>query len=398
MFDYVVLNRSIDGPPITVGEIAEALLYYQSVHIILDRSTLVELIDKIGPNNVLKLLSNSNVKATYIEEFVGVQTIQTPSGPEYTLISAYVSGGEKVGVLKSAKKRLEYTLLNNGLSNTQAENFISRFKKCVSFRSISNDYYIKGGVVAAAMDDLYDEKYVSSGAHVLANGLLSNRTLNDDFKFNINIGNDKFRIDTNLDFSLINEIQNNKNKEPDGYTPAHIASGLLSASYGLVLAAHYGGDFYTSEVESEVIKIKNKQILTRANINRSLQSEFHTILLKGCPDVATVLNAGDRSFEEFLELLSKASKFKKWLKERSPDENLISNYIDDITSSGWISQTPGKILRYLTSTGLGFIDPITGIFASAIDTFVLDKFSSGWKPNQFINGNLRDFVDCHDDN
>lgn len=398
MFDHIVLNRSIDGPSLTFGEIAEALLFYQSVHIILDRSTLSGLINKIGPHNVLKLLSYSHIKATYIEEFLGVHTVNTQSGQEHTLISAYLSGGERVGELKGTKKRLEYMLVRNGLNEAQAENFVTRFRKCVTFKSVSNDHFIKGGVVAAARNDLLDAEYVLSGARVVAKNLLGSIELPSNYYFRISMDNVNFRISTNLDFSIVNAIQKNKDQNCGDFTPAHIASSLFNASYGLILAAYYGGDFYTSEVESDIIQIKNKQILTRANINRNIQNQFFTILLNGCPDVASVLNSGERSFEEFLELMSKANKFKKWLKEKSPDDNLINNYIDDITSSGWINQTPSKIIRYLTSTSLGFVNPITGIIATALDTFLLEKLNLGWKPNQFINKKLKPFVDEKDDN
>lgn len=392
MFDHIVLNRSINGPSLTVGEIAEAILFYQSVHIIMDRSTLAGLIHKIGHHNVLKLLSYPHVKATYIEEFLGVHTIDSPYGPEYSLISAYISGGESVGDLKSSKKRLEYMLYQNGLSNKQAESFSSRFKNCVTFKSIANDHFIKGGVIAAATNDFLDTEYVLLGTRVIAKNLLGDKELPDNYYFKVHMNNGSFRASTNLDFSMVNVIQKNRDKNCGEYTPAHIASSLLNASYGLILAAHYGGDFYTSEVESEIIQLKNKHILTRAHLNRSIQNQFSTILLDGCPDLSSVLNTGERSFEEFLELLSKANNFKKWLKGKSPDENLVSNYIDDISSSGWINQTPSKIIRYLTSTSLGFAGPITGVVASAIDTFLLDKFCSGWKPNQFINKKLKPFV------
>ena len=47
MFEKIVLKRSIDGPPISLGELAEALLFYQNVHLVLDHSTLSHLIESI---------------------------------------------------------------------------------------------------------------------------------------------------------------------------------------------------------------------------------------------------------------------------------------------------------------------------------------------------------------
>ncbi|WP_204316786.1 hypothetical protein, partial [Klebsiella pneumoniae] len=85
-------------------------------------------------------------------------------------------------------------------------------------------------------------------------------------------------------------------------------------------------------------------------------SNFYEIALTGCPDIATVINKGERSFEEFLELLTRAKKFKKWLKGKSPDEKLLSQYLEDITTSSWFGSGSGKALRYLASNGLGLID------------------------------------------
>ncbi|MDF3827788.1 MULTISPECIES: hypothetical protein [unclassified Pseudocitrobacter] len=398
MFDHVVLNRSIDGPALTIGEIAEALLFYQSVHIILDHSTLTSLLRKIGAHNVIKLLSFPNVKATYIEEFIGVHTEQTPFGQQHTLVSAYLSGGEHTGELKSIKKRLEYILLRNNLTKNQVENFFNRFRRLVTFKKVSDNHFIKGGIICAAMDDLSDKEYVSAGSRIVAKNLLDTETLPHDYRFDIIANTNTFQISTNLDFDKINTIKKLKSPTAGNYTPANIASELFSASYGLILAGHYGGDFYTSEISSDIIQVKNKQILNRTRINKKVQNEFFTIVLSGFPDIVTALNSGNRTFDEFCELLSKANRFKNWLKDKSPDENLISNYLQDVTSSGWINQTSVKIFRYIASTSLGLINPTAGLLVSAIDTFLLDKLNLGWKPNQFINSTLKNFVDDQHDN
>ena len=46
--------------------------------------------------------------------------------------------------------------------------------------------------------------------------------------------------------------------------------------------------------------------------------------------------------------------------------------------------------------GAAFTNPITGTAAgtalSLADSFLLDKLIKGWKPSQFIDGPLKDFV------
>lgn len=134
MFDSIVLNRSIDKPALTAGEIAEALIFYQSIHLVLDTSSLLSLVKEIGPHNLIKLISLPDVKTTFIEEFVGVYSENTENGTEYALISAFFSGDDSKGEIKSWKKRLEHLIFKKGFSKTEAANFVERFRRLVTIK------------------------------------------------------------------------------------------------------------------------------------------------------------------------------------------------------------------------------------------------------------------------
>jgi hypothetical protein len=62
---------------------------------------------------------------------------------------------------------------------------------------------------------------------------------------------------------------------------------------------------------------------------------------------------------------------------------------------------PAKSLRWLIFTGagllLGGIPGAVGLVASTLsgasDTFLVDHLVRGWKPNQFVEGPLREFVE-----
>lgn len=393
MFERIILRRSLDGPAITVGEIAEALLFYQNIHLVLDYSSLVGLIQTIGMRNILKMLSLPDVKATYIEEIAGTHTTQTPTGPEYSLVAFMFSGHQDVGQLKSRKKRLEYMLDRQGYKKSETKRLVAQFRQSVSYKKLGDDYYVKGGMIPAARVDLLDSEYISEASRIVAKHLLDSDVLPEDFFFRINSSYEKFRVSTNLDFDAISKVQQARDKNAGQYTPAHVASELLNASIGLTFAGHYGGDFYTSDTESKIIQLRQKFLLQRFQLDRSELSRFHEVALNGCPSIAETINLGHRSFEEFLELLSSARKFKKWLKGKSPDESLLAGYLEDITASGWLSSLPGKALRYIIGSGIGAIDPTSGLAISAGDSFFLERLVSGWKPNQFISGKIKPFVD-----
>ncbi len=73
MFEKIVLRRSDKGLALSAGELAEALLFYQNVHIILDYGSLSGLISQIGMPAIVSLVSRPNVSAIYCEGLPGCQ-------------------------------------------------------------------------------------------------------------------------------------------------------------------------------------------------------------------------------------------------------------------------------------------------------------------------------------
>lgn len=393
MFEKIVLRRSLDGPGITSGEIADALLFYQNVHIILDYSNLVGLVKSIGMRTILKMLTLPEVKVTYIEEMSGTQTDQASYGPEYSLVAFMITGHQDVGQLTSRKKRLEYMLECNGYKKSEAKLYSERFRRLVNYKRLNDDYYIKGGLITLARSDLSDKEYVDKASRVVAQHLLKNQSLPEGFYFDIIPKGLKFCVETNLDFALISNIQQANIEGGELFTPAHVAAELLNASMGILFAGHYGGDFYTSETESKIIQLRQSYLLHRFHLDRREINNFKELTLNGSPSIADVINQGDRSFEEFLELLSSARKFKQWLKGKSPDESLLASYLEDVTAEGWLSSIPGKLLRYIVGAGVGAVAPVTGLAVSAGDSFFLERLFSGWKPSQFIVNKVKPFVE-----
>ncbi len=397
MFESIVLRRSIDGPAITAGELAEALLFYQNVHIVLDYSSLISLDSSIGIYNLFNLINRPGVTATYIEDMPGTQTTQSPQGPQYSLVAFMLSGDKDTGPVKSRKKRLEQIFLKRGYDKGKARNIVERFRHSIKIKNLTGDHFVKGGLISAARCDLTDDKYVNAAARSEVKRLLSNNVLPADFFFRVNTVGEKFSVSTNIDFNEISANQQAKDPNAGKYTPAHITSAILDASIGTIYASHYGGDYYTSNSESQIIQIKQHHLLKRTQINKDQIEGFKSVAINDSPSVADVINNGERSFDEFLELLSSTDKFKKWLRGKSPDENLVSAYLDDVTSSTWLNKIPGKSIRYVVSEIAGVVEPITGTVLSVTDSFFLDKIFGGWRPNQFVSKELSKFLNTNEE-
>jgi hypothetical protein len=178
-------------------------------------------------------------------------------------------------------------------------------------------------------------------------------------------------------------------------TVAHLLSHILDARADVALAAHYGGDFMTSAATSAVVRIRHELLLQRSQLNSEQRSQFVEIALPDMPSLSEVIDAGERSFEEFLKLLDRSDRFRSWLRSANPDEGLAREYLHAVASQDWIQTPKAKGLRYLLTLALDQTHPVAGIAAGIADNFLVEKLMSGWRPNHFVERRLTPFLSGH---
>lgn len=393
MFEKVVLRRSESGLPITIGEIAEAILFYQNVHLILDFTSLSGIINNIEMPELLSLLARPSISAVYCDEIPATQTDSIGSTEIHQFVTLLFLGNEKSEKLSSRKKRIEYILKAKGYSKRKTKRLVDRFRLLVPIKQLSNDYFIEGGVAKAAWSDVDDPDFITEAMRKTIVQLAGVEYLPNDFKFKLFTDFPRFQIDTNVDLKLINAERKQRNPSFDDITLSNCIHNILQARTDTILASHYGGEFYTSDLVSKIIRLKHKELLKRMGIEKKELNEFNEIILGGTPALRETINSGQRPFNEFLKVLDKSEKFKAWVQGVNPDEKLVKEYIQEITSQGWVSSLPSKTLRYAMSTITSVAAPAAGIFVSAADTLFSEKLLSGWRANHFVEKKLRPFLD-----
>lgn len=136
-------------------------------------------------------------------------------------------------------------------------------------------------------------------------------------------------------------------------------------------------------------------------IERARASTEQIDVFEGADSLQLALTSGKRTFDEFLEVLRRAERFKTWIKAQSTDSNLLKSYHREISTKSFIDRLPGKTSRFALFTGLGLAADLTitgglgtaaGVTVSAADQFLVEKLGFGWKPHHFVAGPLRDFV------
>lgn len=392
MFDHVVLRREEGGSAITAGQIAEALLFYQQVHIVIDRMTLLHLLRQIGPLSLVALVQRSDVSAVYTEEILVTMTNPVGVSKVHDFGAITLSGDETVGALKSTQERLQYDCERNGIARSDAKKFAAVFLRHVPVRKLSGNHFVKGGISSAARMDLIDTDFLKTAVSAILKQVPGGYEPGEGLKLEVLATDLGHFVFENIDFAEINARRAAMRPPLEPLTLAHILSVVQDARADFILAAHYGGDFVTSTVTSSVVQIRFDALLRRTYMNMDAQRQFSEIALPDMPTVAEAVNSGERSFDEFLRLLDKADRFKNWLKSANPDEGLTREYLNAITSQDWVQTTKAKGIRYLFTLAADASNPITGVVAGLVDNFLIERLLGGWRPNHFVNERLAPFL------
>lgn len=392
MFDHVVLRRADTGDTISAGQIAEALLYYQRVHIIIDRGTLSTLAQRIGTQGILKLLQRPEVSAVYNEEILATHTETTNGFQIHRYDSMTITGHESLGTFKTIQERVQYALETANIDKQQSRQFAKTFVDKVPVRKFSSDYYLKGGISLAAKRDLLDPEYARLAVRRLLSTLPGGYDPGPQLKFDVIDSALGIHVFHNIDLPAINSRRAALQPSLQELTIAYILNLLQDARGDIALASFYGGDFITSQAASSVIQVRHEELLRRTALNSTSQRQFIEVILPDTPSVAEIIDSGERSLEEFFLLLDRAGRFKHWLQSVNPDEGLVRSYMKDVSAEGWIQKLPAKTARYIFTLALDTTSSTAGLISGFVDNFLVEKLLGGWRPNHFVSGRLGPFI------
>jgi hypothetical protein len=109
------------GQGLSLGEIAEALLFYQNVHLILDPQSLGSLIQRVGANELVPLLERGRLTAVYVEDMLMANNNARGSVQLHSVVAGFISSKrDGKTMLKSRRERMEYMLELSPLSRGDA--------------------------------------------------------------------------------------------------------------------------------------------------------------------------------------------------------------------------------------------------------------------------------------
>src|SRR5258708_8157790 len=401
MFDNIVLLRTVsENAVIDIGLVAESLLFYDKVHLLLTRGTLHSLLNDLGAEGFDRLLDRPEIRASFWNQNFG--TVSNTNGGLRTLNFSVFEVGNKRGNFKAAetiKEVLKGSVEKASATRKRIKNIVSRMSFPRIDDTIAPEQFVEGG-----RSDLDDRSFLQNAIGIALSHLLPNvSSLPKHWHFDVLRLNDgSFAIDTSLDFRAINtEYHKRVSPEQSSISPEYLLTLILDAHAGTFFASRYMSELVHDPLCASVMKIKYLGLMRKRDNAVQEIDLFQDLHLKGAKTIREVLNSRERSQSEFFELLDSAEKFKSWLREKNPDEKLLKEYFDAVTRETWIDKLPSKSARWIITTGLAAavesFYPTGAAMAAAqgvslVDATLLDKILRGWRPNQFVNGALSKFV------
>lgn len=394
MFNKIVLMRSEHGEPLTPGELAQAMFFYQHVHIVFEPGSLISLVNSIGSDQILELISRDNISAVYIEDYLIVQNISL-AYKHFSFDSYTIVGDSDGSLMETPHRRLAYQFEKHcNLSRMAASSFAVKFLNKVRVRKYNSDFFVPNGIFKTAQLELND----TSLLHETSRRLLEHHKGSSEVgPFNIKAipTLQGFTIETDIDFNDL-KLRNSVTSEESPFTLSNFLAQILLAKSDTLLSAFYGGDIYTSNLSSEIIKIRHQEILKKVNADQDTIKLFEEVILQNASPIKELINSNQRTFKEFIQLLDKSAPLRAWTSTLEPDKNMVADYMANMNSKSWTNNSTVRNLRFLVCTFVGIVNTPAGIALSAADTFLIDKLSKGWRPHQFIEKELKPFVNPED--
>ncbi|WCL50650.1 hypothetical protein [Leptospira sp. GIMC2001] len=378
------------GNMVDLGSLAEALIYYGEVRVLAKKYIIEELLLKIGPGPLIRLLETGILKLIYEFDMIGIHTRSNENKDEiHSPVIFHAVNDEP----DEAFRNLLFSLTGQSGKSRRIAKKIQSLVKIID----RND-----DLINAFYNDLDNKEYINNSIKELLRLYVPEYTIPHSFNFQVKREDKSFKIATNLDFQEINNFYHLRIPKSDSsIANAYLMNHLLDARENSRLCAEFKSDIYIDSINRKLLELCFSSIIQKTDRNIKEIEIFQNFNFENSKAIREAVNSGHINFLDIVKLVEKSLKFKEWISEKADDHELIKEYFKEVNSGSLIDKIPGKTVRWSFFTTAGFIigsavesglvGTGAGIALSAFDAFVLDLIAKGWKPNLFIDSINRVF-------
>jgi hypothetical protein len=393
MFEKALIRR-IDGSDVDLGLIAETMFFYGKTQLLLDRPFIITFANRLSLKDFQRLIESETVSLSYRTGNLAVYSTGAPRAHKFV---EFFTGGEGKKRKLSAAEEIDL-FLSRTLAGGPDKNAIKR----LLMRSVEKAKFPVDEIPKLTDADVADPEYLISGIEAILNHLVPEYPKPKNLEFSLHKITDGYVVVTNLEYSKINEYYHKRiPASHSSISSEYLLSFLQDARADTYFAAHYLAELVTTPLLSDLIRLKHFEFLMRKTTSDNDLVLFQDVALPNFPSIRDVVNSGERSFSEMLDLIEEAKDFRSWIGSLQVDSNLVAEYLKAATNKTWADRLPTKSVRFAIATGVGLLGELLaptgistaiGVSAGATDTFLLDKIVKGWRPNQFIESRMREFL------
>ncbi len=389
MFQKICIkSNELAHEQMNVPFLIDSMLFYGKVIVLAHRAELVTLLKVFDEDFLEELIRSGRIELLIRENVLGAMNL---SEGRHT-VDLFSKVGEGYTSTLYESHRLIY---RNSIKNIQ---FADRFSKiCLPFKYPQD-------IVSEIKASFEDSTLLRKLLPIYLNTHVPTFQVPEKVEIEIikdkGIGDiDAYSLRTNLDHNKINEAS--KAIYGDKHHDFDYSSFLLSLSESkgdIYLSSKFESELVTRRLYSQFIDLQLKEVIKKRKSSQDNLDLFHEYILKDCHTLGEAFVNKVISKKELLELLEKADKFRGWLSKVPEDRNLIGEYHQAVTKETFADKLPTKTTRFVIFEGIGLTLDLSGAGGigtaiatglSALDTFVLDKLIQGWKPNHYIDGDLK---------
>lgn len=371
-----------------MGLLAESLIFYREVIIIVGYSSLQGLLGQCDPEVLMRLLQKGRLKIKYLNNlFAAISQYENTPLAQYDIC---LLSSEKHELCNASQKIFQNITGKKGRGRRLGNRFANLVEK------ISHEKDVISQIRKELFEGEYIADFISRRMIKKNKNINPNITKNLVFKFGNLVGKG-YSIDTNIDLDYIAKFV----KDDSLKKPSVILSNYGTAIANLSLWSKYDTEVAINDDQSDVLQSRFDLLCKKRELSKENINKFQDFIFEDSKTIRETINSGKVKFEDIEPVLDKSEKFSHWLQHKDPDIDLVKQYFREVTAETWVDRLPSKIVRWLLFTGIGLgvdalggggIGTLGGVSVSALDGFLIDKILKGWKPNQFIEKSLKDFI------
>lgn len=398
MFDSICLhNPQPVGAGFDLGMLAEAMVFYRHTRVLVGAAELLSILRICGPESLCAALEGGFMELVYIENHLGVSTVNAGQPNERHGLVFVESPSQKLDEFVYGK----FLVWTN--NRRKSRNLTDRLLHYVNPIRWAND------AAQDARNDLLNPEFCNACAKASIPHLTAGYVPPEGAYYRVRLADSPIEqpgytmdlsIETDLDFGQANVLY--QKAMPDGkFDKAAVLSGLFTGLADLKTAAAFSDEMAVSPSALAIAELKLAQLLSkRAQSDKKIEL-FQEWTCEHGRAIREAVEAKSRNFDDILRLAEEAGRFKEWLAKHPDSSDLNKEYLKAVCGTGWADKLPPKVVRVLLFTVAGgalslVTTPAGGIATSAalnvLDSFFVDRLLKGWKPNQFVEGALKDFV------